>query len=615
MRQIKQIRDLNEMDDSQIRKLTTLARAGLFDPKKLNFIKRALDKDVNKMTPADKKALIELLDSLMAEVLGSSQVYAKVKQEVMHESKDYLSKYDPRFDKNYPSDRELPQIIILKRKAIRVYPDSQKVGLYYSQALDKYVSIPFGPGIPVVNEETELNELSKGTYASAAWKATQKAQKLSKAADDEKDEEKKKKITALQTRAKNLASKASEKIKKIETGEREEVKKKADAEKEAKGKIKRLEVNPVVGGAALAGVAAGKAIVKAVDKFRAKRAEKKAAQTKASEKSPEPKKDEAPKTSMSTSGKVSGKFATAQTASPSKITIRPKVQPKAEPKTEPSKSTSNDPPDDSGLAAASKLSSKTKTATYQSHSAQTIPNIKHGAPIKAGGVFLPPSHPSRSTSAQPNVKPKALKATLLKKMDEKRQEKIDEAVPLVPLAIGAARIAAPAIGRALATGARGIGRGLWKGTKAVGRTAGKAIGAVATAGSDKDSSGSSSGSDSDEPKLLKPAEFGALKVSTNKPKGDGINTALKARDTSLNRKVSQAAISESKMIKTLRSINEETALDIAGNKITINSTIAEKIIGLYESLNDDNKKKMNNMLNENNVDSFKKIISFAVGQA
>lgn len=594
MREIKQIRQLNEMDDSQIRKLTALARAGLFDPKKLNFIKRALDKDVNKMTPADKKALIELLDSLMAEVLGSSQVYAKVKQEVMHESKDYLSKYDPRFDKNYPSDRELPQIIILKRKAIRVYPDSQKVGLYYSQALDKYVSIPFGNGIPVVNEETELNELSQ-----AKKTATFLARRAQADSDEDNHVAALKAAKTLKHIEKVHGKTASTAISDVADSR----KKKADSEKEAKRKIKSMEVNPIVGGAALAGVAIGKAI----DRFRAKRAEKKAAQTK----TPEPKKDEAPKSSMSTSGKVSGKFASTQTASPSKITIRPKVQPKAEPKTEPSKS-SSDQPDDSGLAAASKLSSKTKTATYQSHSAQTIPNIKHGAPRKAGGAFLIPSHPSKKSSMQPEVKTKAIKASLLKKMDEKRQEKLDEVAPLVPLALGAARVAAPVIGRALATGAKA----LWKGTKAVGRTAGKvggaAVGAAAGLGGGSEDSSSSSSGSSDEPKVLKPAEF-SMKASTSKPESGSINTALKSRDTSLSRKVSQAALKESKIIKTLKNINEDTELEIAGNKITINNTIAEKIVSLYESLNGNNKKKMNTMLNES-VESFKKVIEFAVRQ-
>jgi hypothetical protein len=42
-------------------------------------------------------------------------------------------------------DTKIPTVIVLQRKAIRVFPDDQKIALYYSQALGKHVSIPFGP--------------------------------------------------------------------------------------------------------------------------------------------------------------------------------------------------------------------------------------------------------------------------------------------------------------------------------------------------------------------------------------------------------------------------------------------------------------------------------------
>lgn len=73
--------------------------------------------------------------------------------------KDHLSKFDKRRPAGYPSDKEVPVVLVLKRKAIRVYPDNQKVVLYYSQALDKYVSIPFGPKSDVLG--SPLNEAKK----------------------------------------------------------------------------------------------------------------------------------------------------------------------------------------------------------------------------------------------------------------------------------------------------------------------------------------------------------------------------------------------------------------------------------------------------------------------
>lgn len=36
-----------------------------------------------------------------------------------------------------------PNIIVLKRKAIRIFPDGRKVALYHADKIDKYVSIPY----------------------------------------------------------------------------------------------------------------------------------------------------------------------------------------------------------------------------------------------------------------------------------------------------------------------------------------------------------------------------------------------------------------------------------------------------------------------------------------
>ena len=140
MKSIKDLREqydlITEKDESEMNKLSSLVRAGLFDAKKLSSLKRALDKPADKMTAQEKRMLINLLDALMTEVLNNKSVYQKVKQDVMKESKnletDKLSKTD------------IPSVLLLKRKAIRAFPNGQKVGLYYAQAIDKYVTVPFG---------------------------------------------------------------------------------------------------------------------------------------------------------------------------------------------------------------------------------------------------------------------------------------------------------------------------------------------------------------------------------------------------------------------------------------------------------------------------------------
>ncbi len=170
MKNVKQIREsydlITEKEEAEDRKLATLVRAGLYDAKKLPALKKALEKSADKMTGQEKRMLLNLLDSLINQVVGSDQVFRKVKQNVQHinEAKeDHLSKFDPRFKAGYPTDKDIPTVLILKRKAIRVYPDNQKVALYYSQALDKYVTIPFSDIQTGINEEKKDDNKDKRT--------------------------------------------------------------------------------------------------------------------------------------------------------------------------------------------------------------------------------------------------------------------------------------------------------------------------------------------------------------------------------------------------------------------------------------------------------------------
>lgn len=143
-------------------KLSALSEAGIFESSKLPMIRRSLKKNINEMTEAERKTLKSLLESLMDHTLLNEK------------------------GMSYPSDKDMPTVIILKRKAIRVFPDNQKIGLYYSQALDRYISIPFGPNIkdlsPQLNEEM-LDEISQ-ELATRAY-----AKRMSKIKDVEDSEE------------------------------------------------------------------------------------------------------------------------------------------------------------------------------------------------------------------------------------------------------------------------------------------------------------------------------------------------------------------------------------------------------------------------------------------
>ena len=82
-----------------------------------------------------------------------------------------LSKFYSETEKNNTNDSVImedisfksdpPNIIMLKRKAIRIFPDGRKVALYYADKINQYVTIPYhdmghgNKGIAQVHEEKQ----------------------------------------------------------------------------------------------------------------------------------------------------------------------------------------------------------------------------------------------------------------------------------------------------------------------------------------------------------------------------------------------------------------------------------------------------------------------------
>lgn len=152
MKKLKQIREnlevLTEKEQSEDRKVANLVRAGLFDAKKLPMLKRALDKDNTKITPAERKVLLDLLDNLMGQVLQNKAVYQKVRQSLQNREEN-LQEAKIK-DTSYPT---IPNLLILQRRNVRQFPDGT-VALYYARRIDKYVSIPFfEPNTPIIAED------------------------------------------------------------------------------------------------------------------------------------------------------------------------------------------------------------------------------------------------------------------------------------------------------------------------------------------------------------------------------------------------------------------------------------------------------------------------------
>jgi hypothetical protein len=191
--------------------------------------------------------------------------------------------------------------------------------------------------------------------------------------------------------------------------------------------------------------------------------------------------------------------------------------------------------------------------------------------------------------------------------------------------IGAAlRVAGPWIakkaGQAFSKGTKvtkgtgkGLGKGAGKGKASRGRMSlagaiGAGIGAAAGGGSGSGSNAPNTSSAVNHKFSLKPTTSSSVKDTSIKSTRD-------ERERQANLKM--ALRTESNVLNTIKSIVEndisEQTVRFNENQITINNTVAKKLLNVYESVNKTNKKKMEQMLNES-ATSFNKVLTFAVRQ-
>jgi len=157
--------------------LVELSKLGLVEETKLPLIQRALNIEPELMSIAEKNNLLELLDSLISHVLYEETKYgSKPKPRGFGDFNDRKT--------NFPDTRtQAPMVLIFKRKAIRSFPGNQMIGLYYSDVLDKFISIPFDD-LANSSMGDHLNEASASMQRAKA-KAVAKAVRYKKFGDEQ----------------------------------------------------------------------------------------------------------------------------------------------------------------------------------------------------------------------------------------------------------------------------------------------------------------------------------------------------------------------------------------------------------------------------------------------
>jgi hypothetical protein len=720
MKKIERIREdydiITEKDDSDTRKLTSLVRAGLFDQNKLPMLKRALQKDPSKLTMAERKALLELLDSLMSQVLHSQSVFSKVKQNVGTDVNEAVKDHygvDHRFGNSAAvSERDMPTIIILKRKSIRVYPDNQKVGLYYSQYLDRYVAIPFG----MSKKTTPFTAINEGLDEAVDYNAAYRDYK-----DDNPDDDTKDKILNKPNKLRKFVAKkaAQGKIRSIHYSSRPNWLG-GDKEKNALKKVANKDFNKNSSlmdyAAGHTGVAIGNAIRKGISAVVGKKPPMEAPPPKIKKTKEAPPANVSPPNTLSSSGKATANFGTQSNA-----TAQPKITVNAAPAipAAPPASTSTSKTKPTKVD----LSKSPKTAEWMGLKESFRQKIAEKRQVKEGKVSdftYDDLHDNSWKSLGKDFIPGVGTARSAERTKQSWQKGdygtaalhgLDTAVSGAADAALAVPVAGAAVSGVLKGGQALVKGGVKLGSRLLGKTAEKsaveagekavvgagvkaaekgATGAVtkaATKGVVKKGlskaknalsglGSSSSTSSNDDKKELTPAKFD-MKVKTNTPTDTGTKSGVDTRTSNLYRKSFEGSMKEEtvkddedktktstprRFLKPASAANSkvkisapkqagvttgvdarmrkyerdfygqqnesvmsqikamvkedvtEMQLNIGENTLKINNTIAKKVVGVYESLNTENKKKMEDMLNEGTTESFMKLINFAVRQ-
>jgi len=152
-------------EKSNYSKFDILIRAGLANKAQLQRIHNILDKmqeDKPSFNNADRMILQNLFNKMVDLLTSNKQIFSQARRSVSEgviDSSDF--KVSPTTGKKYRAHRivvskdneenlkeeltkfDPPFVLVLKRKAIRLYPGSTRIALYYSDKLNKYFSVPY----------------------------------------------------------------------------------------------------------------------------------------------------------------------------------------------------------------------------------------------------------------------------------------------------------------------------------------------------------------------------------------------------------------------------------------------------------------------------------------
>ena len=159
MKSLLEFKSITEEEKKDYSKFDSLIRAGLANKAQIQRIHRIMDKmseEKPQFSNADREIIRNLFNKMADLISNNKQIYTQARR-VVNES---VVKTNTIVEEPLRLNlKEPPFVLVLKREAIRVYPDGTKVALYYNRLLDKHFSIPYGPGIDAPLQAEEMSVL------------------------------------------------------------------------------------------------------------------------------------------------------------------------------------------------------------------------------------------------------------------------------------------------------------------------------------------------------------------------------------------------------------------------------------------------------------------------
>jgi len=194
MKSLLEFKTIVEEEKSDYSKFDVLVRAGLANKAQMQRIHKILDKmheEKPQFNNADKMILQNLFNK-MVDLISNNKAINMQARRAVKEDEDVIEA--EQLDEANPGPTP-PYVLLLKRTAIRLYPDGTKIALYYNKQLKKYFSVPYDTPVSSAIQAEEVEHLDEiGDPAEMYRKATEAAKaklQTMKALDKTREYEKK----------------------------------------------------------------------------------------------------------------------------------------------------------------------------------------------------------------------------------------------------------------------------------------------------------------------------------------------------------------------------------------------------------------------------------------